>query len=69
MAQVVKALAPSSMKSSIVERGFDSCICCLFFQDEGGEIANCKTYIRNVFVALSGNAPMVDSRFLPLMVQ
>ena len=29
----------------------------IFFQDECGEIASCKTYIKNVIVALSRNAP------------
>ena len=41
------------------ERGFDSCMRLVFFQDEGGEIANCKTCIKNVIVALSRNAPYI----------
>ena len=40
------------------ERGFNSCMRLLFFQDEGGEIANYKTCIKNVIVALSRNAPI-----------
>ena len=59
MAQVVKMLAPGSMLSTVFERGFDSCMWLIFFQDEGGEIANCKTYVKNVIVALSRNAPII----------
>ena len=40
------------------ERRFNSCMRLAFFQDEGGEIANCKTCIKNVIVALSRNAPI-----------
>ena len=57
MAQLVKVLAPGSRLSTVFERGFDSCMRLLFFQDEGGEIVNCKTCIKNVIVALSRNAP------------
>ena len=59
VAQVVKVLAPGSVPSTVFERGFDSCMWLIFFQDEGGEIANCKTYVKNVIVALSRNAPII----------
>ena len=60
VAQVVKVLAPGSRLSTVFERGFDSCMWLIFFQDEGGEIANCKTYVKNVIVALSRNEPRVS---------
>ena len=55
MAQVVKVLAPGSVLSTVFEHGFDSCMWLIFFQDEGGEIANCKTYVKNVIVASAGD--------------
>ena len=54
---MIKALAPGSTVSPGVESGFESCMGLLFFQDECGKIANCKTYMKNVIVALSRNTP------------
>ena len=56
---MIKALAPGSTVSPGVESGFESCMCLIFFQDECGKIANCKTYMKNVIVALSRNTPLV----------
>lgn len=53
-------LAPGSTG---VEGGFESCMRLIFFQDEFGKIANCKTYMKNVILALSRNTPNIDSQF------
>ena len=50
------------MENIAFERGFNPCKRPIFFQDEGGEIANCKTYIKNVLEALSRNTPIADLR-------
>ena len=60
-AQVVKAPVSGSKIRNAFEQGFDSCQRLIFFQDEGSEIANCKTHIENVIVASSRNAPIVDA--------
>ena len=45
-AQVIRALASSPTMQTFFEHGFDSYKRLISFQDEGGEIANCKTYIK-----------------------